>query len=226
MQWGRKLIVTDHYIQQNAAICTQIQSAQTCVKSSVNTSTHSGVNNCRYLLQRREQWCEASPQILKALSVSGTANRKSNLLCHTETCLTTLNNCTAALERAVFLLSNEGLQGREQGCVCFVSVCVFFVCACIYVHTVCMSGDCTKCQHIYLYYTEISGRGMKKILFWSNHVPLLLALLPHHSTAIYWFIESACCLSSVSSSRFEAVIWFNNAEAGWRKKIPVPGPRH
>lgn len=124
------MIVTDHYVLQNAAICAQIQSAQTRVKSSVNTSTHSGVNNCRYLLQRQEQWCEASPQMLKVLSVSGTANQKSNLLCHTETCLTTLNNCTAALERAVFLLSNEGLQGRENGCVWFQSLSVFSVCAC------------------------------------------------------------------------------------------------
>lgn len=131
------MIVTHHYVQQNAAICAQIYSTQACMKSSVNTSTHSGVNNCRYLLQRREQWCEASPQILKALSVSGTANRKSNLLCHTETCLTTLNNCTAALERAVFLLSNEGLQGREHGCVCFMRV---YMCAHIGVICIRVSG--------------------------------------------------------------------------------------
>lgn len=149
MQWERKLIVTDHYIQQNAAISTQIQSAQTCVKSSVNTSTHSGVNNCRYLLQRREQWCKASPQILKALSVSGTANRKSNLLCHTETCLTTLNNCTATLERAVFLLSNEGLQGRERGWVCVLCLYVCFICACIYLHTVYVTSVCIPCVSIY-----------------------------------------------------------------------------
>lgn len=123
------LIVTHQYVQQNAAICTQIHSTWACVKSSVNTSIHSGVNNCRYLFQHWEQWREASPQILKALSVSGTANRKSNLLCHTETCLTTLNNCTAALERAVFLLSNEGLRGGGHCCVCFVYVCVF----CVYV---------------------------------------------------------------------------------------------
>lgn len=124
------MIVTHQYVQQNAAICTQIHSTWACVKSSVNTSIHSGVNNCRYLFQHWEQWREASPQILKALSVSGTANRKSNLLCHTETCLTTLNNCTAALERAVFLLSNEGLRGGGgHCCVCFVYVCVF----CVYV---------------------------------------------------------------------------------------------
>lgn len=125
------------------------------MKSSVNMSTHSGVNNCWYLFQRREQWREASPQILKALSVSGTANRKSNLLCHTETCLTTLNNCTAALERAVFLLSNEGLQGREHGCVCFV--CVFGVCVCIYSwcdmqYT--MSQDFCMYVSTYMYSTE------------------------------------------------------------------------
>ena len=131
-------------VQQNAAIRTQTHSGTRawCVKSSVNTNTHSGVNNCRYLLQRREQWREASPQILKALSVSGTANRKSNLLCHTETCLTTLNNCTAALERAVFLLSNEGLQGREHGCVC-----VCYLCVCDVKYT-CFRTSACMCQHI------------------------------------------------------------------------------
>lgn len=124
-QWNAvRIFVTHHYVAQNTAISTQIGGTQACIKSSVNTSTHCGVNNCRYLLQHREQWRESSPQILKALSVSGTANRKSNLLCHTETCLTTLNNCTAALERAVFLLSNEGLQGKEHGTMCFISVCV------------------------------------------------------------------------------------------------------
>lgn len=138
------MIVTHHYVQRKTLLSAHRYTAtQACVKSSVNTSTHSGVNNCRYLSQRREQWREASPQILKALSVSGTANRKSNLLCHTETCLTTLNNCTAALERAVFLLSNEGLQGRELGRVCFVSVCVFCVCV------IRVSGLLYVCVNIY-----------------------------------------------------------------------------
>ena len=137
------MIVTHHYVQRETLLSAHRYTAtQACVKSSVNTSTHSGVNNSRYLSQRREQWREASPQILKALSVSGTANRKSNLLCHTETCLTTLNNCTAALERAVFLLSNEGLQGRELGRVCFASVCVLCVCFTCLRTSVCM------CQHI------------------------------------------------------------------------------
>lgn len=136
-QWNAvRIFVTHHYVAQNTAISTQIGGTQACIKSSVNTSTHSGVNNCRYLLQHREQWRESSPQILKALSVSGTANRKSNLLCHTETCLTTLNNCTAALERAVFLLSNEGLQGKEHGTMCFISVCVCLrMCVWLYVRT-------------------------------------------------------------------------------------------
>lgn len=67
---------TPPWTAKNPAICSQIHSTQACVESSVNTGSHSGVNNCRYLSQHWEQWREASPPILKALSVSGTANRK------------------------------------------------------------------------------------------------------------------------------------------------------
>lgn len=58
---GQKLIVTYHYVRQSATVRTQIHNTEARVKSSVNTSTQSGLNNCQYLLQHWEQWCEAFP---------------------------------------------------------------------------------------------------------------------------------------------------------------------
>lgn len=180
------------------------------------------VNNCRYLLQRREQWREASPQILKALSVSGTANRKSNLLCHTETCLTTLNNCTAALERAVFLLSNECLQGTEHGEVCFsIHRCVCPLC----VEAVCsirVSGLLHACDNI----CAISSCGIKKTwnaLLVSDQVSLCCSLFLRAVPLQY--IDSSNLHAASRLRPVPGVPWFNNAEAGWRIKAPVPGFR-
>lgn len=108
---------TSRYSKMLLSVDKYRGNSEESVKSSVNKSTQSRINNCGYLLQHGEQRGKASPQIEKALSVLGIANWKSNLLCHTETCLTTLNNCTTALERIVFLLSNDG-QGWVHRMVC------------------------------------------------------------------------------------------------------------
>lgn len=181
----------------------------------VNKGTHTGVNNCLYLCQQWKQWREASPQILKALSVSGTANRKSNLLCHTQTCLTTLNNCTAAWERAVFLLSNEGLQGRGHG----VCACVrMWICLCAQIGVICNMWLWTSHQ-IYVQWKDKLLRNEEDTHFtvhiWSSHasVPFLPYCSAKNIDSSNLHVASWSC----PVWGFEAVLWFNNAEADGRE---------
>lgn len=119
------LIVTHHYVQQNAAICAQIHSTQACVKSSVNTDTHSGVNNCQYLLQRRSSGARLPLRFWKPYLYQEQQTEKA-------ICFVTQRHAwlhwIIALQLWKELFSFYLMKAFRGGSMCACSACV---CACI-----------------------------------------------------------------------------------------------